>query len=434
MSLRDFAATPPMGWNSWDCFGVSVTEEDVRQNAEFMAKHLKQLGWQYVVVDLCWFAPDARTDTYKTFGLDQRIDDYGRLIPDPKKFPSSAGGAGFKPLADYVHRLGLKFGIHIMRGLPWQAADRKSPIKNSTETAADVAVPTDVCLWYPNMYGINMTRPGGQAYYDSLAELYASWDVDFIKADDMNSWDGEGNKEPYHTDEIEGLAAAIAKTQRPIALSLSPGAARICNANHLRRHANMWRISFDFWDDWSALEKQFDRCAAWAPYVTAGHWPDADMLPLGRVGIRGEVGEPRFTNFTEAEQFTLMTLWCIFRSPLMFGGHLPESDPLSLRLISNPEVIAVNQQSLNNHQVARDDAHVVWIADDAATSDKYLALFNLTETDLDVEFEFSAENLSGNHRVRDLWSGTDLGEHSDRFSMEIPSHGAGLYRLIRVPL
>ena len=139
-----------MGWNSWDCFGVSVTEDDVRQNAEYMSTHLKRFGWEYIVVDLCWFAPNATTGNYKTFGLEQLIDEYGRLIPDPVKFPSSRGGAGFKPLADYIHDLGVKFGIHVMRGIPWQAAENAVPIKGSQDTAADVAVPNDVCRWYPN--------------------------------------------------------------------------------------------------------------------------------------------------------------------------------------------------------------------------------------------------------------------------------------------
>ncbi|TWT72408.1 Alpha-galactosidase A precursor [Crateriforma conspicua] len=418
-----------MGWNSWDCFGVSVTEDDIKANADYVAKHLKQYGWEYIVVDLCWFAPDANTDNYKKFGLHQLTDEYGRLIPDPVKFPSSAVGAGFKPLADYVHDLGLKFGIHIMRGIPWQAAENDLPIKGCDATAGQIAQPVDVCLWYANMYGVNLTRDGGQHYYDSLAELYASWDVDLIKADDMNSWDGEGNHEPYHTDEIEALAKAIDKAGRPVTLSLSPGAARVCNAAHLRRHANMWRISFDFWDEWESLQKQFDRCALWAPYIKQGHWPDADMLPLGRIGIRGEVGDARFTNFSEPEQFTLMTLWCIFRSPLMFGGHLPESDELSLRLITNPEVIAVNQASSNNRQVSRDETSVVWMAECSESGDPYVAVFNVSDTDAEIEVDLSSLRLSGNWTVRDLWKRHSLGDVSQNLVATVQGHGAAMYRL-----
>ena len=424
------AKTPPMGWNSWDCFGVSVTEAEVRANAEYMAKHLKQFGWEYVVVDLDWYAPDAHKDNYKKPGLKQLIDEYGRLIPDPVKFPSSAGGKGFKPLADYVHRLGLKFGIHIMRGIPVQAVEQNTPILGSTDTAGEISQPVDVCYWYKSNHGIRMVKPGGQAYYDSITKLYAEWGVDFIKADDMNSWDGEGRHDPYHTDEIGGLAAGIAKTGRPMVLSLSPGAARLCNANHLRQHANMWRISFDFWDNWDALKKQFDRCNLWAPYVTEGAWPDADMLPIGRIGIRGEVGDPRATHFTPDEQYTLMTLWCIFRSPLMFGGHLPESDELSLKQITNAEAMSVNQASSNNRELFRRGEHIGWMADVPGTGEKYLALFNLGESADDVAVSFAEMGLNGGAaQVRDLWQRRAVGQYAGSFSARIPAHGAGLFRL-----
>jgi hypothetical protein len=423
------AKTPPMGWNSWDCFGVSVTEDEVKANADYMAKHLKPFGWEYVVVDLCWFAPDAHKDNYKKPGLAQSMDEYGRLIPAVNKFPSSAHGRGFKPLADYVHSLGLKFGIHIMRGVPVPAVEHNTPILGSSDSARDIAQPADVCYWYKSNYGINCTRPGAQAYYDSIARLYASWGVDFIKADDMNSWDGEGQHDPYHADEIEALAAGIRKVGRPMVLSLSPGAARVCNANHLRRHANMWRISFDFWDSWEALKKQFDRCKLWAPYITEGAWPDADMLPIGRIGIRGEVGQPRATNFTPDEQQTLMTLWCIFRSPMMFGGHLPESDKLSLEQITNGEVMAVNQFSANNRELFRRGNQIGWVADVPESEDRYLALFNLGDTAEQVAVTFQELGLNGaTCRVRDLWQRKDLGQFTKDFSHMLHPHAAGLFR------
>jgi alpha-galactosidase len=424
------APTPPMGWNSWDCFGVSVTEAEVKANADFMAKHLKPFGWEYVVVDLAWYAPNAHKDNYKLPGLEQLIDGYGRLIPAPNKFPSSAGGHGFKPLADYVHKLGLKFGLHIMRGIPVQAVEANTPILGSAAHAHEIAQPNDMCFWFKSNYGINCTRDGAQAYYDSIAQLYAAWGVDFIKADDMNSWDGEGQHDPYHSDEVEALARAIRKTGRPMVLSLSPGAARVCNANHLRQHANMWRISFDFWDNWDALKKQFDRCKLWSPYIAEGSWPDADMLPIGQIGIRGEVGEHRTTNFTPEEQFTLMTLWCICRSPLMFGGHLPESDPLSLEQITNGEAMGVNQFSANNRELFRRGDYIGWIADVPATDAKYLALFNLGEKPAKITASFQEMGLNGaTCQARDLWRRADLDDCKGAFTALIPAHGAGLFRL-----
>lgn len=425
LAKSNLALRPPMGWNSWDCFGVNVTEEEVRQNAEFMAQHLKPYGWEYIVVDLGWYAPEATKDNYKDTCIPFLIDEYGRLIPDEQRFPSAKGGLGFKPLADYVHSLGLKFGIHIMRGMPWNAAKNDTPIKGSQQKAGKVSNPEDQSLWYNSMYGIDCTKDGGRAYYRSIAELYASWGVDFIKADDLGSWDGEGMFSHYRVDEVEALSHAIAQSGRDMVLSLSPGAAYIGDAYHLRRHAHMWRISADFWDDWEALKRQFKRCHQWSSRVVPGHWPDADMLPLGKIGIRGEIGTARQTNFTEAEQYTLMSLWCIFRNPLMFGGHFPESDERSLALITNEEALAVNQASKNNRQLFRTATQIAWRADASDDSATYLALFNIGEKEEIISVPLN----SGSTPVRDLWQKKDMGNFENIFSQRLPAHGAGLFRL-----
>lgn len=400
------ALTPPMGWNSWDCFGLDVTEQEVKNNAEFMAKYLKEYGWEYVVVDLGWYAPNVTTKNYKQKNIPLLTDEFGRLIPVEERFPSSANGKGFKPLADYIHSLGLKFGIHIMRGMPWIAAEKKQLIKGTDITCDTVAEEKDQCLWYGSMYGIDCTKKGAQEYYDSLIELYTSWDVDFIKADDMGTWDGDGLNSPLRTDELEALAASIEKFGNKIVLSVSPGAAYIGNAYHLSRHAHMWRISCDFWDNWEALKRQFPRCAAWSKRKIAGHWPDADMLPLGKIGIRGEVGEARNTNFTKEEQITLMTLWCMFRSPLMFGGDLPQSDDFTMSLITNKKAIDVNQHSKNNKQIYADEEIIVWTAENENNSKNYIAIFNISEKDLikkDIE-QFLNDRLP----AYDIWNNKQI--------------------------
>lgn len=400
------ALTPPMGWNSWDCFGLDVTEQEVKNNAEFMAKYLKEYGWEYVVVDLGWYAPNVTTKNYKQKNIPLSTDEFGRLIPVEERFPSSANGKGFKPLADYIHSLGLKFGIHIMRGMPWIAAEKKKLIKGTDITCDTVAEEKDQCLWYGSMYGIDCTKKGAQEYYDSLIELYTSWDVDFIKADDMGTWDGDGLNSPLRTDELEALAASIEKFGNKIVLSVSPGAAYIGNAYHLSRHAHMWRISCDFWDNWEALKRQFPRCAAWSKRKIAGHWPDADMLPLGKIGIRGEVGEARNTNFTKEEQITLMTLWCMFRSPLMFGGDLPQSDNFTMSLITNKKALDVNQHSKNNKQIYADEEIIVWTAENENNSKNYIAIFNISEKDLikkDIE-QFLNDRLP----AYDIWNNKQI--------------------------
>lgn len=407
-----------MGWNSWDCFGLDVTEAEVRANAEYMANELKEFGWEYVVVDLGWYAPGVSVANYKQRNIPFLTDEYGRLIPLPDRFPSSADGKGFAPLAEYVHSLGLKFGIHIMRGMPWVAAEEKMPIKGCDANCGDIAEETDMCLWYGSMYGIDCTKKGAQEYYDSLIELYTEWGVDFIKADDMGTWDGDGLNSPLRTDELEALAASIEKYGNKIALSVSPGAAYIGNAYHLSRHAHMWRISADFWDDWEALKRQFARCASWAKRRVEGHWPDADMLPLGKIGIRGEVGSARETNFTEIEQVTLMSLWSIFRSPLMFGGDLPQTSEFTKSLITNKAVIDLNQNSKNNKEIASKDGVVIWGAESTDDTTLYRAVFNLTDEAITIN---SPAVCSCYSNATELWTNEAVAE-----MLTIEPHGAKL--------
>jgi hypothetical protein len=180
------APTPPMGWNSWDSYGTTVREDQVKANVDWMAEHLAKYGWKYIVVDIQWYEPNAQGHDYKP-GAPLTMDEFGRLTPAVNRFPSSGNGAGFKPLADYVHSKGLKFGIHIMRGIPRQAVEENLPIKGTQYHASDIADKDNACRWNPDMWGIDTTKPGAQAYYDSIAQLYASWGVDFIKADDMGS-------------------------------------------------------------------------------------------------------------------------------------------------------------------------------------------------------------------------------------------------------
>jgi hypothetical protein len=415
------APTPPMGWNSWDCYGPSVTEKEVKANADYMAKHLAQHGWQYVVVDIQWSEPNAGAHGYRP-NAELVMDEYGRLTPALNRFPSAENGQGFKPLADYVHSLGLKFGIHIMRGIPRQAVAKNLPVLGTNLRAGDVANPKSICAWLTDMYGVDMTKPGGQAYYDSIVKLYAQWGVDYIKADDMSS--------PYHRDEIAALSQAIKKSGRPIVLSLSPGPAPLEQAEDLKKHAQLWRISGDFWDNWKSLKEQFSLCRAWAPHTVPGHWPDADMLPLGRIGIRGERGDDRHTNFTQDEQFTHMTLWSISRSPLMFGGDLPSNDAFTLALLTNDEVLAVDQHSIGNHELYAERNQVVWVASVPDSQDKYLALFNLDDhAPATMRVKCTQSNLSGQCTVRDLWQHKDLGNPGGKLSVEVRPHGARLFRI-----
>jgi alpha-galactosidase len=413
-----------MGWNSWDSFGTTVTEAEVRANADYMAANLKPHGWQYVVVDIQWSEPNPKTHGYRP-NADLVMDDYGRLVPAPNRFPSSANGKGFKPLADYVHDKGLKFGIHIMRGIPRRAVDANLPIFNSKLSAAAVADRNSTCRWNTDMYGVDVTR-GGNEYYDSIVKLYAAWGVDFIKADDMFA------READHSSEIAALSDAIRRSGRPIVLSLSPGTSDSSrsHAEFLGRHAHMWRISDDFWDRWIDLKNQFGRLAVWQPYVTAGHWPDADMLPLGHIGIRAERGEPRMSLLTRDEQVTLMTLWSIARSPLMFGGHLPDNDAFTLSLLTNDEVLAVNQKASSSRQLFATGNQVAWVAQVPGSAARYVAVFNTGDTTTeDVRVNWSDLGLPPVCTVRDLWTKTELGKADGGRAFAVKPHASGFYRI-----
>jgi len=411
------APTPPMGWNSWNSFATTITEAQARETARIMADRLLPFGYDVFTVDIQWYEPEASSYTYNAKPT-PAIDGHGRLLPAPNRFPSSAGGRGFAPLATEVHRLGLKFGVHLMRGIPRLAVERNLPVLGTPHLARDVANTTSTCPWNPDMYGVDMTRPGAQAYYDSVFRLFAGWGVDFVKMDDMSR--------PYdaHAPEIEAAHRAIAVCGRSMLLSLSPGETPVSRGEHVRRFAQMWRISDDFWDEWPLLEAQFTRLENWNDHRRPGGWPDADMLPLGRLAL----GE-RNSRFTPDEQRTLMTLWSIARSPLIMGGDLRHLDAPTLALLTNREVLAVNQASGDNRPHFIADGVRIWSARPADGRGRYLALFNTGKAAREVAIPLRDLGLAGTQPVRDLWAGRALSPASNRFAQVIPSHGAGLYRL-----
>ena len=415
------ASTPPMGWNSWDCYGTTVTEAEVRANAAYMAQHLKAHGWQYVVIDIQWSETNPKPHGYRE-NAELAMDAYGRLIPAVNRFPSSADGRGFQPLADYIHSLGLRFGIHIMRGIPRQAVKRNLPVFGSHAHAADIADTASVCPWNTDMYGVDLSRSGGQDYYDSIVKMYAGWGVDYIKADDI--------ARPAHRAEIAALHQAIGKTGRPIVLSLSPGPAMIKDLAFLQENANMWRISDDFWDDWKALRLNFILMSIWSGVGRPGAWPDADMLPLGHIGIRAERGEDRTTRFTHDEQRTLMSLWSIAQAPLMFGGDLPGNDDFTLSLISNDEVLAVDQHGAHGSSFAEGGDSVVWTADSPSHDKKYFAVFNVGDThSIDTRVAWAALKMPQKCVLRDLWEHRDIPSPDGGYTFHLAPHASGLYQL-----
>jgi alpha-galactosidase len=421
MSPGPAAPTPPMGWNSWDVYGASVTEDEVIESASYMSTHLKRHGWEYVVVDIQWYEPHAASSIYRPF-VPLEMDGFSRLVPAVNRFPSAAGGQGFGPLAGAVHDLGLKFGIHAMRGIPRQAVHQDTALYGTSVRARDIAS-NDICAWNTDMYGVNPQAPGAAEYYRSVFELYASWGVDLVKVDDALL--------PYAAGEIELIRDAIDRCGRPIVLSLSCGPLDVAHAPHVAANADMWRMSGDFWDSWTDLLGMFDFCHAWSGWAGNGHWPDADMLPVGRVALRSlehGLGD-RLTQFTPDEQVTMLTLWCMVRSPLMLGCHLPSLDPGTLSLLTNDDVLDVLTRGRSPRQVLRTTDTVVWAADVEGGGGGFLAVFNTGFSPRGISTRLSSAGLPAQGRARDLWSGEQLGTVDGYLQVDVPSHGARLLEI-----
>lgn len=431
MDKNQFAKVPPMGWNSYDYYDTTVTEEQVKANADYMAKNLKPFGWEYIVVDIQWYAHNAgsmRSQFQYIPFSELEMDEYSRLLPDPARFPSSAGNAGFRPLANYVHSLGLKFGIHIMRGIPRIAAHCHCKLLGCDVTADKIADPGSICGWNPDMYGVRNTREG-QMYYDSLLELYASWGVDFIKCDDICNTNLYRENQHFARHEIEMLHKAIKRCGRPIVLSLSPGPALIERAWHYETYANMWRITDDFWDDWDLLKDMFRRCELWQSHVSKGCYPDCDMLPLGYLG-KG-FGNERLTRFTREEQRTMMTLWCLFGSPLMLGAELTKLDSWTLSLLTNRQILNLLTPDCRPRQIRRDDNQAVWTAENKLEDAVYLALFNLSDQELSVSVSLEGLKIpqipSG---LYNLWTGETASFQGEKIEALLPPHGCTIYQIL----
>jgi hypothetical protein len=462
------APTPPMGWNSWDAYGLTITEEQFRGDVDVLAKQLKPYGWNYAVIDEGWFFFNPQ-DRQRPNTLHYAIDSHGRYVPVPERFPSAGtmppdqpaatgadspklaatiGETSFKPLGDYVHAQGLKFGIHIVRGIPRASVERNLPIADSTFTVNDAADTSDACPWDPTNWGVK-DNAAGQAWYDSLLRQYAGWGVDLLKVDCISN-------NPYKADEIRMIRRAIDKTGRPIVLSLSPGPTNLSHAEEVGSLAQMWRISNDVWDYWTntrgfpiAVSSQFARLAAWAKYAKPGNWPDADMLPLGELRPSPGDGRARTTRLTPEEQHTLMTLWCIGRSPLILGANLTLLDDATRQLLTAPDVLRVDQTATASREALHNGSTIAWTADlpaklpadlpmalrpakhsDADGATKALALFNTGDAPVTIHAGFADYGLdAATYKVTDAWTGRSLGRMKSIDSLTLQPHASVMWLL-----
>ncbi|HEY5215013.1 MAG TPA: glycoside hydrolase family 27 protein, partial [Acidobacteriaceae bacterium] len=445
------APTPPMGWNSWDSYGLTITEPAFRANVKVLKQKLLPFGWNYAVIDEGWFFENPN-DRDKPDTLRYAIDPYGRYVPVPARFPSSVSSTApppvhsgvtatvklpatiedtsFKVLGAWVHAQGLKFGIHIVRGIPRASVERNLPIQDSSFHAQDAADQTDVCPWDPTNWGVR-NDAAGQAWYDAQMRQYAAWGVDLLKVDCISD-------HPYKLDEIQMIRRAIDKTGRPMVLSLSPGPTALAHAAEVSKLSNMWRISDDHWDVWDSNGKpfpqgtkdQFARLNAWNKYAKPGSWPDADMLPIGELGPQPGWGKARTSMLTPDEVKTELTLWSIARSPMILGANLTQLDAPTLALLTNSDWIAVSQKSTKSAQVLHDGNLIVWRA--TLPGDQIaLALFNVGDTPLKIDRKFAKFSARlGTHAwsVRDVWAGKVLGKQTT-ISTELAPHACTLLLL-----
>lgn len=437
---QTLAPTPPMGWNSWDAYGLTIDEADFKANATVLAS-VQRYGWQYAVIDEGWYMDNP-------FGhsLDEKKylwDANGILIPVASRFPDSVNGEGFKPLADWVHAQGLKFGIHIVRGIPRGVVKENLPIAGSSFHAEDAADLSSPCPWDDGNWGIK-DNAAGQAYYDSMLKLYAGWGLDFIKVDCISD-------HPYRPTEIRQIALAIRKTGRPIVLSLSPGPTSLTHAAEVGEYAQMWRITDDHWDFWSvkhesgksefpfSVKDSFDRLASWVPYVKPGNWPDADMLPWGWLGPHPGLGQPRLTRETHDEQQTEFTLWAIARSPLILGANLTKLDDFSRSLMTNQTMLFMNQNATYSRPL--DQATLpagfqnarVWRATigspGAKNYSEFYAFFNLDDSPVTLKATWQQLGLAGKkHQSQNVWT-EDAFHDSKGVDIALPPHASTVFQV-----
>jgi len=423
------AQQPPMGWNSWDAYGLTITEPQFRANVEVQASKLKPFGWDYAVIDEGWFLEnpeDRPTPDKLIYGLDA----FGRYVPVTRRFPSAGTGdaRSFEELGRWVHGTGLKFGIHIVRGIPRESVRRNLPVDGSSFHAVDVAATGDACPWDPTNWGVR-DNAAGQAWYDSLLRQYAAWGVDLLKVDCISN-------HPYKESEIRMIRRAIERSGRAMVLSLSPGPTSLEHAKTVGELAQMWRISDDIWDVWESsqpwpqtVKGQFARLASWAKYAKPGNWPDADMLPIGELRpFPGGNGGPRSSKLTHDEQRTLMTLWSMGRSPLIVGANLTMLDDWTSSLLTNRDLIRVDQTASASRQVSQAGDVIAWTAD-LPGGEMALAVFNVGDVPAAVFQAFTAYGLkSGAWRSREVWTGQENSAQTG-VKVTIPPHGCLLLTL-----
>jgi alpha-galactosidase len=412
-SLHQLTPRPPMGWNSYDSFGCFINERRALENLRVFIERLKPHGYEYFVIDIGWYRQydlagrefPGKDDTCRI-----RHDEFGRPVPAPNCFPN-----GFKPLADACHAAGVKFGIHMMRGIPRAAVEANTPIEGTSLRARDIANTADICSWCPDNFGVDMTKTGAQEYYDSIVELLAGWGVDFIKYDDIVPSPAE----------VDAVVSALGSCPRDIVLSLSPGNGHVENGWDSYFKANMIRTSGDIWDEREDFRWVFERWQAFMNFeLPHGCWLDMDMIPFGELQVwnpaEGEQvghilmngkGSHRMSGLNSAQKRTFMTMRALAASPLMMGGNLPGTDEESFALLTDPEMLACNQNGVMGKLVTYTDWTSTWLTPHRNAPDSgWFGIFNRDgQNPCEIVVDAAVLGIPPGSRIYDIWNRRELG-------------------------
>ena len=355
---KTLAATPPMGWNSWNHFAGRIDDKTVRAAADAMVSSgMKAAGYQYIVIDDTWAG---------------KRDDQGFIHPN-EKFPD------MKALADYVHSKGLKLGIYSSPG-------------------------PRTCAGYEGSLG----------HEEQDAQTYASWGMDYLKYD----WCQSGGTVEQMQAAYTKMHDALVKTGRPIVFSLCQYGWHKVWEWGASVGGNLWRTTGDISDRYFSMAEIGFGQNGLEKFAGPGHWNDPDMLEVGNGGM------------SEDEYRTHMSLWTILAAPLMSGNDLSQMTPYTVELLTNPEVIAVDQDPLGKqgYRIAQEGPFETWMKP-MADGSKVVGLFNRQRTTEEMTVNFSDIGISGEVSVRDLWMKKDMGKFRDKFSAYVPSHGVVLVRI-----
>ena len=413
--------TPVLGWSSWSFIRKFPTADKMK--AQALALHnsgLQKIGYDYVNLDDFWYqCPGPQGPN---------VDSYGRWITDASRFPSQGDTDGIKVVADYIHSLGMKFGIYVTPGISKQAVGQNTPIQGTSYTAAQIAEPSVEENNYncKGMVRVNYTKPGAQEYTNSWVDMLAAWGIDYIKIDGMTD---------SNADDVKAWSNAIRQSGRPMVLDVTQGNLTIAIAPTLMKYANQWEFPPDVecyrcekggssypLTSWAEVAKRFNYVAEWQPYAGPGAFNDYDSI---------EVGNGNDDGLTPVERQTQISLWALASAPLLLGVDLTHLDPTDLqKYLENTAVLAVDQDAIAAKRVLNAGNRQVF-AKKEPNGDAIIGLFNTGVKAEEVSVSTSAiglpENKSG-YSAHDLWSG-ETKKTGSTIRAVVPSHGVVLYRV-----